>query len=98
LRATIGGISELPLTLSASGIDTVFVCMSDVSENAARDVVEMCDRAGTEYRIVPTLTDLLKMNNGSGPMPGGNGHGNGNGNGYHANGKAAAPPPAPKPA
>jgi hypothetical protein len=33
--------------------------MSDLSDTAARDVVDVCERAGVEYRIVPALSDLL---------------------------------------
>jgi lipopolysaccharide/colanic/teichoic acid biosynthesis glycosyltransferase len=55
----LGGPSELALAVSANGIRTVFVCMSDLSDGGARDVVEVCHKAGVEYRIVPTLSDLL---------------------------------------
>jgi hypothetical protein len=33
--------------------------MSDLSDHAAREVVDVCERAGVEYRIVPALSDLL---------------------------------------
>lgn len=55
----IGGPAELPLALSANGIKAVFVCISDLTDGAAREVVEMCQRGGIEYRLVPTLTNLL---------------------------------------
>jgi lipopolysaccharide/colanic/teichoic acid biosynthesis glycosyltransferase len=55
----LGGASELPLAVSANRIQAVFVCMSDLSDTAARDVVDVCERAGVEYRIVPALSDLL---------------------------------------
>ena len=33
--------------------------MTDLSDHAAREVVDVCERAGVEYRIVPALSDLL---------------------------------------
>ena len=55
----LGGATELPLAVSANNIKAVFVCMSDLSDLGAREVVEVCEQAGVEYRIVPTLSDLL---------------------------------------
>jgi len=55
----LGGAAELPLAVSANRIQAVFVCMSDLSDHAAREVVDVCERAGVEYRIVPALSDLL---------------------------------------
>ena len=55
----LGGANELPLAVSANRIQAVFVCMSDLSDTAAREVVDVCERAGVEYRIVPALSDLL---------------------------------------
>lgn len=55
----LGGATELPLAVSANRIQAVFVCMSDLSDHAAREVVDVCERAGVEYRIVPALSDLL---------------------------------------
>lgn len=55
----LGGAAELPLAVSANRIQAVFVCMSDLSDHAAREVVDVCEQAGVEYRIVPALSDLL---------------------------------------
>ncbi len=55
----LGGAAELPLAVSANRIQAVFVCMSDLSDTAAREVVDVCEQAGVEYRIVPALSDLL---------------------------------------
>jgi lipopolysaccharide/colanic/teichoic acid biosynthesis glycosyltransferase len=55
----LGGATELPLAVSANRIQAVFVCMSDLSDTAAQEVVDVCERAGVEYRIVPALSDLL---------------------------------------
>jgi len=55
----LGGATELPLAVSANRIQAVFVCMSDLSDSAAQEVVDVCERAGVEYRIVPALSDLL---------------------------------------
>jgi lipopolysaccharide/colanic/teichoic acid biosynthesis glycosyltransferase len=55
----LGGATELPLAVSANRIRAVFVCMSDLSDHTAREVVDVCERAGVEYRIVPALSDLL---------------------------------------
>jgi FlaA1/EpsC-like NDP-sugar epimerase len=55
----LGGATELPLAVSANKIDAVFVCMSDLTDSGAREVVEVCETAGVEYRIVPALSDLL---------------------------------------
>jgi lipopolysaccharide/colanic/teichoic acid biosynthesis glycosyltransferase len=55
----LGGPTELPLAVSANHIQAVFICISDLSDTAAREVVDVCERAGVEYRIVPALSDLL---------------------------------------
>lgn len=55
----LGGVAELPLALSANGIKAVFVCMSDLNDRTAREIVEICEENRTEYRIVPALSDLL---------------------------------------
>jgi len=55
----LGGAAELPLAITANGVQTVFVCMSDLSDHGAREVLEVCEQAGVEYRVVPTLSDLL---------------------------------------
>jgi FlaA1/EpsC-like NDP-sugar epimerase len=55
----VGGVAELPLAVSANQIEAVFVCASDISEAGVQEVVDLCQRAGVEYRIVPTLSDLL---------------------------------------
>jgi lipopolysaccharide/colanic/teichoic acid biosynthesis glycosyltransferase len=57
----LGGATELPLAVSANRIQAVFVCMSDLSDAAAQEVVDVCERAGVEYRIVPALSDLLSV-------------------------------------
>ena len=70
----LGGATELPLAVSANRIQAVFVCMSDLSDHAAREVVDVCERAGVEYRIVPALSDLLSaetFGNGGGSLPAG---------------------------
>jgi lipopolysaccharide/colanic/teichoic acid biosynthesis glycosyltransferase len=55
----LGGVGELPLALSANGVKVVFVCLSDLDDRTAREVVEICEKQHMEYRIVPALRDLL---------------------------------------
>lgn len=55
----VGGPPDLPLALSTNEVKTVFVCISDLCEATTRDIVDICERAGAEYRIVPGLRDLL---------------------------------------
>ena len=55
----LGGTAELPLALSASGVRAVFVCLSDLPEDAAREVAEICARAGVECRMLPALVEML---------------------------------------
>jgi len=62
----LGGAAEVPLAVSANGIEAVFICVSDLSEPAAAEVVETCQRVGVEYRVVPTLSDLLNGESRSG--------------------------------
>jgi FlaA1/EpsC-like NDP-sugar epimerase len=73
----LGGAAELPLAISANDVHTVFVCMADLSDRASRDVVEMCERADVEYRVVPTLSDILS----AGTFAPGRGNGRVEGNG-----------------
>jgi lipopolysaccharide/colanic/teichoic acid biosynthesis glycosyltransferase len=55
----LGGTAELQLALSANAVRVVFVCLSDVTETAAREVVEICAAAGAECRMLPALSELL---------------------------------------
>jgi lipopolysaccharide/colanic/teichoic acid biosynthesis glycosyltransferase len=56
----LGGIAELPLALSAKRIDSVFVCLSDLTEDVSRGAIEVCARAQVPCRIVPALNQLLQ--------------------------------------
>jgi hypothetical protein len=49
--------------------------MSDLTDSGAREVVEVCEQAGVEYRVVPTLSDLLSADafGGGRAFPIGNG-------------------------
>lgn len=58
----LGGPAELALALSANGVEVVFVCLSDVSEDTAREVASVCAAAGVECRMLPALSDLLSTN------------------------------------
>jgi FlaA1/EpsC-like NDP-sugar epimerase len=55
----LGGTSELKLALSANGVNAVFVCLSDLEEDTAREVAKICSDARVECRMLPALTDLL---------------------------------------
>jgi len=55
----LGGAAEVPLAVSANGIEAVFICVSDLSESGVAEIVETCQKVGVEYRVVPTLSDLL---------------------------------------
>jgi FlaA1/EpsC-like NDP-sugar epimerase len=55
----LGGTGELHLALSANGVRVVFVCLSDLTETAAREVAEICAAAGVECRMLPALSELL---------------------------------------
>jgi len=65
----VGGVAELPLAVSANQIEAVFVCASDISEAGVQEVVDLCQKAGVEYRIVPTLSDLLSNKPTDPPAP-----------------------------
>jgi FlaA1/EpsC-like NDP-sugar epimerase len=55
----LGGTTELQLALSANGVKVVFVCLSDLTESATREVAEVCAAAGVECRMLPALSELL---------------------------------------
>ncbi len=65
----LGGAAEVPLAVSANGIEAVFICVSDLSERGVADVVETCQKVGVEYRVVPTLSDLLNGDQQRGERP-----------------------------
>jgi lipopolysaccharide/colanic/teichoic acid biosynthesis glycosyltransferase len=65
----LGGAAEVPLAVSANGIEAVFICISDLSERGVAEVVEICQKVGVEYRVVPTLSDLLNGDHRSGESP-----------------------------
>jgi FlaA1/EpsC-like NDP-sugar epimerase len=62
----LGGAAELPLAVSANRIEAVFICASDLSDKAVQEVLDVCQQAGVEYRLVPTLSDLLGREQASG--------------------------------
>jgi lipopolysaccharide/colanic/teichoic acid biosynthesis glycosyltransferase len=55
----LGGAAELRLALSANDVKTVFVCLSDLSESAVRDVADICAAVQAECRMLPALSELL---------------------------------------
>jgi FlaA1/EpsC-like NDP-sugar epimerase len=55
----LGGPAELRLALSASGVQVVFVCLSDLTEATAREVADICAVAGVDCRMLPALSELL---------------------------------------
>lgn len=55
----LGGAAELPLALSANNVRTVFVCLSDLSESAVREVADICAAVQAECRMLPALSELL---------------------------------------
>jgi lipopolysaccharide/colanic/teichoic acid biosynthesis glycosyltransferase len=59
----LGGTAELQLALSANGVKVVFVCLSDLTETAAREVAEICAATGVECRMLPALSELLNTDN-----------------------------------
>jgi lipopolysaccharide/colanic/teichoic acid biosynthesis glycosyltransferase len=59
----IGGIAELRLALSANGVRTVFVCLSDLSKDTAHEVAEICAGEQIDCRMLPALSDLLNSDN-----------------------------------
>ena len=65
----LGGAAEVPLAVSANGIEAVFICVSDLSERGVAEVVETCQKVGVEYRVVPTLSDLLNGDQQRGERP-----------------------------
>ncbi len=65
----LGGVAEVPLAVSANGIEAVFICVSDLSERGVAEVVEACQKVGVEYRVVPTLSDLLNGDQRDGEQP-----------------------------
>jgi FlaA1/EpsC-like NDP-sugar epimerase len=64
----IGGIAELPLALSAKKVHAVFVCLSDLPEAAAQEIAAICATAGVDCRMLPSLSDLLRVE-GYAPFP-----------------------------
>jgi lipopolysaccharide/colanic/teichoic acid biosynthesis glycosyltransferase len=59
----LGGTAELQLALSANGVRVVFVCLSDLTQTAAREVAEICAVAGVECRMLPAFSELLNTDN-----------------------------------
>lgn len=60
----LGGVAELPLALSVKNIRAVFVCLNDLPESTAQEIVAICERAGVDCRLLPALNDLLQLNLG----------------------------------
>ncbi len=66
----LGGTAELPLAVSANKVQAVFVCPSDLEDSLAQEVMAVCQRTGVDYRVVPTLSDLLNTDDFTVERPG----------------------------
>jgi len=66
----LGGAAELSLAVSANKVQAVFVCPSDLDDGIAQEVLAVCQRTGVDYRIVPTLSDLLNTDEFTVERPG----------------------------
>jgi lipopolysaccharide/colanic/teichoic acid biosynthesis glycosyltransferase len=62
----LGGAAELRLALSANNVRTVFACLSDLAQDTAREVGEICAAAGVDCHMIPTLDDLVRAESARG--------------------------------
>ena len=55
----IGGATDIAMAASTHGIAMVLVALADLDPSVVRDITEACKRHDIQYRLIPTLSDIL---------------------------------------
>ncbi len=55
----IGGVSDLPRVVRNRKIDLVFMALTDTSQDRLLGLIESCDGTRAEFRIVPSLLEIM---------------------------------------
>jgi exopolysaccharide biosynthesis polyprenyl glycosylphosphotransferase len=55
----LGGSSDLPRVVRNRRVDVVFMALTDVSQERLLHLMESCDGAGVQFRIVPSMLEIM---------------------------------------
>jgi FlaA1/EpsC-like NDP-sugar epimerase len=55
----MGGATDIAMAASTHGVDMVLVALADMDPSVVRDITEACKRHDIQYRLIPTLSDIL---------------------------------------
>jgi lipopolysaccharide/colanic/teichoic acid biosynthesis glycosyltransferase len=55
----MGGATDIAMTASTHGVEMVLVSLADMDPSVVRDIAEACRKLDIEYRLIPTLSDVL---------------------------------------
>ena len=55
----MGGATDIAMTASTHGVEMVLVSLADMDPSVVRDITEACRKLDIEYRLIPTLSDVL---------------------------------------
>lgn len=57
----MGGATDIAMTASTHGVEMVLVSLADMDPSVVRDITEACRKLDIEYRLIPTLSDVLSQ-------------------------------------
>ena len=49
------------MAASTHGVEMVLVSLADMDPSVVRDIAEACRKLGIDFRLVPTLSDVLSQ-------------------------------------
>ncbi len=57
----MGGATDIAMAASTHGVEMVLVSLSDMDPSVVRDIAEACRKLDIEFRLIPTLSDVLSQ-------------------------------------
>jgi FlaA1/EpsC-like NDP-sugar epimerase len=57
----MGGATDIAMAASTHGVEMVLVSLADMDPSVVRDIAEACRKLDIEYRLIPTLSDVLSQ-------------------------------------
>lgn len=58
----MGGATDIAMAASTHGVEMVLVALADLDPSVVRDITEACKKHEIQYRLIPTLSDILSGN------------------------------------
>ncbi len=55
----MGGATDIAMAASTHGVEMVLISLADLDPSVVRDITEACKKLDIDYRLIPTLSDIL---------------------------------------